>query len=72
MPYFVYVHREPDGVPHFEVLPEMPEAAAVQRAAALLAQRPDGARAEVWLDDVLLHTIPRPSLLGADGPASAR
>lgn len=71
MTYFVYVHRQAGGVPHFEVLPEMPETSAVARAGALLAQRADGERAEVWLEDVLVQTVVRPAFLGADAEASA-
>ncbi|WP_411288661.1 hypothetical protein [Phenylobacterium sp.] len=57
MPFFCYVHRTGGGVPHFEVLPDMPRAAAIQRAADLLAQRPDGERAELWEGEELVFTL---------------
>lgn len=59
MPYLCYVHRSSGGVPHFEVLPELTRDEAIQRAGELLAQRPDGQRAELWEDDLLVFTLPR-------------
>ncbi|WP_374471298.1 hypothetical protein [Phenylobacterium sp.] len=58
MLYLCYVHRTSGGVPHFEVLPDMSASQAAERAAAILAQRPDGVRAELWQEDVLLLTLP--------------
>jgi len=60
MPFFCYIHRKGDRVPHFEVLPELSAGAAQDRAAQLLAQRADGVRAEVWDGDTLVFTLPRP------------
>lgn len=59
MPYLCYVHRSSGGVPHFEVLPDLTRDEAIQRAGELLAQRPDGQRAELWDDDLLVFTLPR-------------
>ncbi len=59
MPVFCYIHRKGVGVPHFEVLPELSERGAQDRAAQLLAQRADGVRAEVWDGDTLIFTVPR-------------
>ncbi|HVI34300.1 hypothetical protein [Phenylobacterium sp.] len=61
MPYLCYVHRSSGGVPHFEVLPELTRDEAIQRAGELLAQRPDGLRAELWEEDLLVFTLPRAS-----------
>jgi len=59
MTYFCYIHREAGGVPHFEVLPDMPRGNAIDRATQLLRQRPDGVRAEIWEGERLLFTLPR-------------
>ena len=59
MPFFCYIHRRDNGVPHFEVLAELTEQGAHDRAAQLLAQRVDGDRAEVWEGDTLLFTLPK-------------
>ena len=59
MPFFCYIHRQGDGVPHFEVLPELSARGAQDHAAQLLAQRADGVRAEVWDGDRLVFTVPR-------------
>jgi hypothetical protein len=59
MTYFCYIHREAGGVPHFEVLPDMPRGRAIDRASQLLAQRADGVRAEIWEGERLLFTLPR-------------
>jgi hypothetical protein len=58
MTYFCYIHRRTGGVPHFEVLPEMPRGLAIDTAARLLAQRADGVRAEIWDDERLVFTLP--------------
>jgi hypothetical protein len=63
MVYFCYVHRKTGGVPHFEVLAETSRDSAITHAASLLAQRPDGLRAELWEDEALVVTVPP-----ADGP----
>ncbi len=57
MAILCYVHRTTGGVPHFEVLADMSRSEAIQRAAALLADRPDGERAELWDDDELIVTV---------------
>jgi hypothetical protein len=62
MPYFCYIHRRGDGVPHFEVLPELTERGAKERAAQLLEQRTDGSRAEVWDGETLIFTLARAEL----------
>jgi hypothetical protein len=68
MPLFCYIHREGGGVPHFEVLPELSERGAQDRAAQLLAQRADGIRAEIWDGDTLIFTLPRSeAVVGAAG-----
>ena len=59
MPFLCYIHRRDQGVPHFEVLPESSELAAMDRATRLLAQRVDGVRAEIWDGDTLVVTLPR-------------
>jgi hypothetical protein len=61
MPFFCYIHRRGDGVPHFEVLSEVTERGAQARAAQLLAQRADAVRAEVWDGDTLIFTLPQTS-----------
>jgi len=69
MPYLCYVHRSSGGVPHFEVLPDLTRAEAIQRAGELLAQRPDAQRAELWEEDLLVFTLPRaavPAGFGCD------
>lgn len=58
MPFFCYIHRGSGGVPHFEVLPDMPRDVAIERATDLLADRPDCDRAELWDGDQLIHTVP--------------
>jgi hypothetical protein len=68
MPLFCYIHRKGGGVPHFEVLPELTERGAQDRAAQLLAQRADGIRAEIWDGDTLIFTLPRAeAVVGAAG-----
>jgi hypothetical protein len=64
MPYFCYIHRKTGGVPHFEVLPDTSQSIAIDRAAALLAQRADGVRAEVWEGERLIFTLPRATTIG--------
>jgi len=59
MPYFCYIHRTSGGVPHFEVLPQLDRQEALRRAAELLADRPDGERADVWEDETLVQTLSR-------------
>lgn len=65
MPYLCYVHRSSGGVPHFEVLPDLTREEAIQRAGELLAQRPDGQRAELWDEDLLVFTLPRAGVAAA-------
>ncbi|MET0272089.1 MAG: hypothetical protein ABW360_03780 [Phenylobacterium sp.] len=71
MSILCYVHRHAGGVPHFEVLADMSRDEAIERAAALLADRPDGERAELWADDELIFTVrhqaPPASGMGAGG-----
>ena len=57
MPYFCSIHRTTGGVPYFEVLPQSERERALNRAAELLADRPDGERAEVWEDETLIQTL---------------
>ncbi|WP_395673954.1 hypothetical protein [Phenylobacterium sp.] len=57
VPYLCYVHRISGGVPHFEVLPDVDHAEAMTMAAAILTQRRDGLRAELWQDDVLVGAV---------------
>ena len=64
MAFFCFIHRRDNGVPHFEVLPELTERGAHDRAAQLLAQRADAVRAEVWEGDDLLFILPRGEPLG--------
>lgn len=59
MAFFCYIHRQNNGVPHFEVLPELTERGAQNRAAQLLAQRADAVCAEVWDGDNLVFTLPK-------------
>jgi hypothetical protein len=59
MPYFCYIHRREGGVPHFEVLPDLSQKGAIDRAARLLAQRADGVRAELWEGERLIFSLPR-------------
>jgi hypothetical protein len=59
MPLICYVLRKGDAVPYFEVLPEVSEDQAVRRAAVLLADRPDGLRAELWDGERLVRTVER-------------
>lgn len=65
MAYFCYIHRAAGGVPHFEVLPATSRRDAVGCAADLLAERADGVKAEIWEDETLVFTLPRPSLSSA-------
>jgi hypothetical protein len=65
MPFICYIHRKGGGVPHFEVLPEMTAVGAQVHAVALLAQRIDATRAEVWDGDTLLFTVPPAAALAA-------
>lgn len=67
MPYFCFIHRQAEASPYFEVLPEMSRTSAIQRAAAMLAERPDGARAELWEGEELVFTLPRVESLSAVG-----
>jgi hypothetical protein len=60
MSIFCYVHKRTGGVPHFEVLAEMSKDEAIARATALLADRPDGERAELWDDEALIFTVRHP------------
>ena len=64
MPYLCYVHRRTGAAPYFEVLPDMSQEQAQQRAGALLAERPDGEWAELWQDERLIV-----KLHGADARA---
>lgn len=64
MAYFCYIHRRGTAVPHFEVLAELTESGARDRARQLLAQRADADRAEVWDGDILVLTVS--SLVDAD------
>jgi hypothetical protein len=57
MSIFCYVHRRTGGVPHFEVLAEMSKDEAIARATALLADRADSERAELWDDEELIFTV---------------
>lgn len=57
MPFFCYIYRHTDGVPHFEVLPEETPDQAARRAARLLAERRDAARAELWQGDTLVRVL---------------
>jgi len=59
MPYLCYIHRRSGASPYFEVLPEMPRGLAIARAGALLKERPDAERAELWEDERLVFTLPR-------------
>lgn len=58
MPYLCYIHRRTGAAPYFEVLPDMPRLNAIRRAGALLAERPDGERAELWEGERLVFTLP--------------
>lgn len=57
MTILCYIHRRTGGVPHFEVLADMTRDEAAARATALLADRPDGERAELWDEDELILTV---------------
>jgi hypothetical protein len=57
MPLICYVVREGGRVPYFEVFADMPHDQAARRAAELLADRPDGVRAELWDGDRLVTAI---------------
>jgi hypothetical protein len=59
MTYLCYIHRRTGAAPYFEVLPDMPRLNAIERAGALLAERPDGDRAELWDGERLVFTLPR-------------
>jgi hypothetical protein len=65
LPYLCFIHRQTGAAPYFEVLPEMTELSAIERARALLADRPDGARAELWDGEQLVFTLPRPEAASA-------
>ncbi|MDB5474989.1 MAG: hypothetical protein JWP49_500 [Phenylobacterium sp.] len=69
MPYFCFVHRRSQAAPYFEVLPDMSRLSAIERAGALLAERPDGERAELWDGERLVFTLPRAATIAA--PSSA-
>jgi hypothetical protein len=71
MSILCYVHRQTGGVPHFEVFADMSREEAVRRAAALLADRPDGERAELWDDDQLIFTVGRQEGAGRTGSQTA-
>lgn len=58
MTYLCFVHRQ-IGTAYFEVLGDMPRLNAIERAGALLAERPDGQRAELWDGERLVFTLPR-------------
>jgi len=58
MPYFCFVHRRSQAAPYFEVLPEMSRQSAIERACALMADRPDAERAELWDGERLVLTVP--------------
>jgi hypothetical protein len=58
VPYLCYVHRVSGGVPHFEVLPDVSQAEAMAIATAILGQRAESLRAELWRDDALVCSIP--------------
>jgi hypothetical protein len=60
MPYLCYIHRTTGGVPHFEVLPDSSPRDARERAAHLMAERPDALRAEIWDGEILVSTVPHP------------
>jgi hypothetical protein len=57
MPLICYVHRQGNSVPYFEVLSEPAGEAAARRAAQLLAERPDGVRAELWDGEELVLSL---------------
>ena len=57
MPLFCFVHRRGAATPYFEVLPDLPRESARRRAEQLLAERPDGVRAELWDGERLLLTL---------------
>ena len=59
MPFFCYIYRRTDGVPHFEVLPADPPDHAARRAARLLAERSDAERAELWQGETLVRVLTR-------------
>jgi hypothetical protein len=59
VPFFCYIYRRADGVPHFEVLPEETPDQAVRRAARLLAERGDAERAELWQGETLVRVLTR-------------
>jgi hypothetical protein len=59
MTYLCYIHRRSGVAPYFEVLPDMPRLSAIERAGRLLAERPDGERAELWDGERLVFTLPR-------------
>lgn len=64
MPYLCYIQRRSGSAPYFEVLPDMTRLQAIDRAGALLRERPDGERAELWEDEQLVFTLPRASAEG--------
>jgi hypothetical protein len=59
MPYICFIHRRSEAAPYFEVLPDMPRLSAIERAGALLAERPDAERAELWDGERLVFTLPK-------------
>jgi hypothetical protein len=71
MSILCYVHRQAGGVPHFEVLADMSRDEAIRRAAALLADRPDSERAELWDDDELFFTVGRHGAAGRPAAGTA-
>jgi hypothetical protein len=71
MSILCYVHRQAGGVPHFEVFADMSRDEAIRRASALLADRPDGERAELWDDDELIFTVGRHEAAGRAGSGTA-
>lgn len=71
MPYLCYIHRRTGASPYFEVLPDMPATDAIERAGALLADRPDGELAELWQDETLVVTLPRAASVAPYAPDAA-
>ena len=59
MPLFCYVHRRGESAPYFEVLPELDPDQAQRRAMALMGERPDAIRAELWDGEKLVWTLER-------------
>ena len=68
MVYLCYIHRKTGGAPHFEVLPETSQSAAMDRAAQMLSQHAGAVRAEVWDGERLVFSLPHAA---APDPAAA-